>query len=374
MRGAGRRTAARSPRSATTSRRSTGSGRPRRAHILDFPRAASPARATVTLERNYRSTQPLLDVANAVAAQDARGVPEAPARRPRGRRAGRRLVFCRDEAARGRRGLRPRARRARGRACCLREQAVLARTGHDSDLLELELSRRRIPFVKYGGLRYLEAAHVKDFLAMLRLADNAGRRDRVVPRAPAARGRRPGRARGVRSTRCSAGEPAGRSARCADRCAPRARRASRARRARCADAARRGDAQRARDGARRPGRRAPSACATRSPRSCAAHYLDGAVRVAGPRRARAALRSRGARSAPLRRRARARPAGLQRRPRAAAAPRRRLPRALDDPLGQGPRVAVGAPDRGLRRQLPGLHVGRARASRSTRSAGCSTSR
>ena len=53
----------------------------------------------------------------------------------------------------------------------LREQAVLARTGHDSDALELELSRRRIPFVKYGGLRYLEAAHVKDFLAVLRLAD-----------------------------------------------------------------------------------------------------------------------------------------------------------------------------------------------------------
>ena len=47
------------------------------------------------------------------------------------------------------------------------------RTSHDSDLLELELARRRIPFVKYGGLRYLEAAHVKDFLALLRLADNA---------------------------------------------------------------------------------------------------------------------------------------------------------------------------------------------------------
>src|ERR1700739_1322917 len=53
-------------------------------------------------------------------------------------------------------------------------QAVLARTGHDTDLLELELSRRRIPFVKYGGLRYLEAAHVKDFLALLRLADRIG--------------------------------------------------------------------------------------------------------------------------------------------------------------------------------------------------------
>jgi DNA helicase-2/ATP-dependent DNA helicase PcrA len=54
----------------------------------------------------------------------------------------------------------------------LREQAVLFRTNHDSDLLEVELTRRRIPFVKYGGLRYLEAAHVKDFIALLRLTDN----------------------------------------------------------------------------------------------------------------------------------------------------------------------------------------------------------
>ena len=54
----------------------------------------------------------------------------------------------------------------------LRAQAVLFRTGHDSDLLELELTRRGIPFVKYGGLRYLEAAHVKDLIALLRLADN----------------------------------------------------------------------------------------------------------------------------------------------------------------------------------------------------------
>ena len=56
----------------------------------------------------------------------------------------------------------------------LREQAVLMRTSHDSDLLELELTRRQIPFVKYGGLRYLEAAHVKDLIALFRLVDNPG--------------------------------------------------------------------------------------------------------------------------------------------------------------------------------------------------------
>ncbi len=54
----------------------------------------------------------------------------------------------------------------------LRAQAVLFRTGHDSALLELELTRRDIPFVKYGGLRYLDAAHVKDLIALLRLVDN----------------------------------------------------------------------------------------------------------------------------------------------------------------------------------------------------------
>ena len=54
----------------------------------------------------------------------------------------------------------------------LREQAVLYRTNHDPALLEVELKRRGIPFVKYGGLKYLEAAHVKDFIALLRLADN----------------------------------------------------------------------------------------------------------------------------------------------------------------------------------------------------------
>ena len=90
----------------------------------------------------------------------------------------------------------------------LREQAVLARTGHDTDLLELELSRRRIPYVKYGGLRYLEAAHVKDFLAALRLADAPGGRDGVVPPAAARRGRRPGpRAARARSAARSATAP-----------------------------------------------------------------------------------------------------------------------------------------------------------------------
>ena len=56
----------------------------------------------------------------------------------------------------------------------LHEQAVLVRAAHHSALLELELGVRRIPYVKYGGLRFIEAAHVKDMLAAFRLADNPG--------------------------------------------------------------------------------------------------------------------------------------------------------------------------------------------------------
>ena len=82
------------------------------------------------------------------------------------------MIHVRDESAQAEEVC-TRVLEAREQGSDLRAQAVLMRTSHDSDLLELELQRRRIPFVKYGGLRYLEAAHVKDFLALLRLADNS---------------------------------------------------------------------------------------------------------------------------------------------------------------------------------------------------------
>src|SRR4051795_10462855 len=139
------------------------------AHILDFPEHF-PGTRVVTLERNYRSTQPVLDAANAVAAQATRAFPKRlHADREGGVRP--RVVHVRDEAAQAEEVC-DRILEAREQGMELRAQAVLARTSHDSDLLELELTRRRIPFHKYGGLRYLEAAHVKDFLATLRLVDN----------------------------------------------------------------------------------------------------------------------------------------------------------------------------------------------------------
>jgi DNA helicase-2/ATP-dependent DNA helicase PcrA len=139
------------------------------AHILDFPEHF-PGTRVVTLERNYRSTQPVLDAANALAAQAVRAFPKRlAAQREGGARPN--VVFVRDEGAQAEEVC-ARVLAAREQGSDLRAQAVLMRTSHDSDLLELELTRRRIPFVKYGGLRYLEAAHVKDFVALLRLADN----------------------------------------------------------------------------------------------------------------------------------------------------------------------------------------------------------
>src|SRR3954452_19209143 len=139
------------------------------AHILDFPTHFD-GTTVVKLERNYRSTQPLLDAANALAAQAARAFRKRlVADRPGGVRP--RVIHVRDESAQAEEVC-TRVLEAREQGSELRAQAVLMRTSHDSDLLELELARRRIPYVKYGGLRYLEAAHVKDFLALLRLADN----------------------------------------------------------------------------------------------------------------------------------------------------------------------------------------------------------
>lgn len=138
-------------------------------HILQFP-THFPDASVVTLERNYRSTQPILDAANALAAQASRAFPKqlhcepAQGGRPE-------LLFCRDESAQAAEVC-DRILEARERGMQLRNQAVLSRTSRDTDLLELELTRRRIPFVKYGGLRYLEAAHVKDLIALMRLADN----------------------------------------------------------------------------------------------------------------------------------------------------------------------------------------------------------
>lgn len=140
-------------------------------HILSFP-DHFPDVSVLKLERNYRSREPILATANSLSRQFALAYRKQLHTRLDG---GTRpvLVFCRDESAQASQVC-ERVLDAREHGIDLRRQAVLMRTSHDSDLLELELSRRQIPFVKYGGLRYLEAAHVKDLIALFRLVENPG--------------------------------------------------------------------------------------------------------------------------------------------------------------------------------------------------------
>jgi DNA helicase-2/ATP-dependent DNA helicase PcrA len=145
-------------------------------NILDFPRHFTPHARIVTLEQNYRSTQPILAASNAVIALAAERFTKNlwSAREGSARPL---LVTVRDEGDQARYVV-GRVLENREAGLALKSQAVLFRTSHHSDALEFELTRRNIPFVKFGGLKFLEAAHVKDVLAALRFAENP--RDRVA--------------------------------------------------------------------------------------------------------------------------------------------------------------------------------------------------
>jgi len=139
-------------------------------NILDFPGHFEPAAQVITLEQNYRSTQPILDAANAVIGFAAeRFTKDLFSERPSQQKP--RLVIVEDESDQAE-YIVERVLAAREAGLALQDQAVLFRTVHHSDLLQIELSRRDIPFVMYGGLRFLEAAHVKDLLCVLRWAEN----------------------------------------------------------------------------------------------------------------------------------------------------------------------------------------------------------
>jgi DNA helicase-2/ATP-dependent DNA helicase PcrA len=139
-------------------------------NILDFPERFSPPAHVVMLEENYRSTQAVLDVANALMAEGGRQYRKF-LRSARGGGARPRYVTVQDDQAQAAYVV-ERVLECRERGIDLRRQAVLFRNADHSDVLELELVRRNIPYVKYGGLKFLEAAHVKDLLAVLRWADN----------------------------------------------------------------------------------------------------------------------------------------------------------------------------------------------------------
>ena len=145
-------------------------------NILDFPKQFRPAADIITLEQNYRSTQPILDACNKV-------IRSAKERYTKNLQSDRRskqkpfLTVVADEAAQAR-FVAQQILDSREAGVPLKNQAVLFRASYHSAQLEIELTRRNIPFVKYGGLKFLEAAHVKDVLSILRWCENP--RDRVA--------------------------------------------------------------------------------------------------------------------------------------------------------------------------------------------------
>ncbi len=145
-------------------------------NILDFPASFSPAADVITLDRNYRSTQPILAAANGVI-ELARErftknlwTERESLERPK-------LVTVKDETEQAN-FIVEQVLANREVGMTLKQQAVLFRTSSHSGTLEVELTRRNIPFVKFGGLKFLDSAHVKDMLAVLRFAQNP--RDRVA--------------------------------------------------------------------------------------------------------------------------------------------------------------------------------------------------
>ncbi len=290
-------------------------------HVLSFPQRFTPPACVVTLERNYRSTPQVLQASNAVIARAAERFTKtlwterAAGLLPR-------LITVQDEAAQAR-GVADAVLAQREAGLALKRQAVLFRAAQHSAALELELVRRGVPFVKFGGLRFLEAAHVKDVLAVLRWADN--------PRS---------RLAALRSARLVPGMGPASVRRLLDHEGPLAE------------------------------YKPPAAAATpwhalrslleqlRGPEARWPEDLLGARRrlvpatpgAAARRRARApgrpgpahADRRRARQPRALRHRAHARPARGQQHGSRPAAARRGLPGAVDDPLGQGPGVECRA--------------------------------
>jgi DNA helicase-2/ATP-dependent DNA helicase PcrA len=139
-------------------------------NILGFAERYKPKADMVVLSQNYRSTQPILDCANALMSEGSRqhrktlmGMRQS-TQKP--------VYVTMDDAAGQAEYIVNKMLATREIGGSLRRHAVLFRSSHHSDVLEVELTKRNIPFVKYGGLKFLEAAHVKDMLSILRWADN----------------------------------------------------------------------------------------------------------------------------------------------------------------------------------------------------------
>jgi superfamily I DNA/RNA helicase/predicted DNA-binding transcriptional regulator YafY len=296
-------------------------------NILDFPSQFEPPAQRIALEVNYRSVQPVLDSANALIAGGRRQYPKT-LRASRGGGERPALVTVADEREQAD-WVVAQVLAQREAGVPMKRQAVLFRSSHHSDLLEVELTRRNIPFVKHGGLKFLESAHVKDLLGVLRWADN--------PRHGIA---------GFRTLQLMPGMGPANAQRCLAHVAVRA------------TAERAGDGARpdaGTDGADRTG-----IDAVAGPGGCRAPLVPAAARAAvrgrhgARRRPRHAGRGRRSPREPraLPDGAHARPAVRVGRPRRRAAARRRLPDPVDGALRQGAGVGRGLRDQRRRRQLP----------------------
>ncbi|PWE50790.1 ATP-dependent DNA helicase [Thioclava sp. NG1] len=145
-------------------------------NILDFPDSFDQRADVITLDRNYRSTQPILAAANAVIGlAKERFTKDLWTERASGPKP--QLVTVQTETEQAR-FMVDRILESRETGMKLKEQAVLFRTSSHSVQIEAELTRRNVPYVKFGGLKFLDSAHVKDLLSFLRLARNP--RDRVA--------------------------------------------------------------------------------------------------------------------------------------------------------------------------------------------------
>jgi DNA helicase II / ATP-dependent DNA helicase PcrA len=139
-------------------------------NILGFADRYKPKADMIVLAQNYRSTQQILDVANALMSEGSRqhrktllGTRQSN-QKP--------LYVALDDAQAQAEYITGKILQTREIGGSLKRHAILFRSSHHSDVLEVELTKRNIPFVKYGGLKFLEAAHVKDIMSVLRWADN----------------------------------------------------------------------------------------------------------------------------------------------------------------------------------------------------------
>jgi DNA helicase-2/ATP-dependent DNA helicase PcrA len=139
-------------------------------NILGFPQLFSPPAQVIPLSKNYRSTQPILDLSNELLKGASTGYKnqlfsdKAAKQKPW-------LVTVEDQEAQSKYII-EKILVAREEGVALKRQVVLFRSSHHSSDLEINLRRHNIPYVKHGGLKFLDAAHVKDALSILRWADN----------------------------------------------------------------------------------------------------------------------------------------------------------------------------------------------------------